>query len=124
MEAAVKATAEGYLSGTDAAILAERANYNYAMSVGVATGETDALGNAIYRLPDDKEVSVNAHTERATEQIQAVEDKVTTLPGGTVTVKVDSSQWDNWQPGSKNATIRGIVRVANGPGGQGGITYD
>lgn len=124
LEAAVKATAEGYLSGTDAAILAERANYNYAMSVGVATGETDALGNAIYRLPDDKEVSVNAHTERATEQIQAVEDKVTTLPGGTVTVKVDSSQWDNWQPGSKNATIRGIVRVANGPGGQGGITYD
>lgn len=81
LEAAVKATGEGYISGSDAAAVAERANYEYAKSVGVATGETDALGNAIYRLPDDTEVSVNAQTQRATEDIQRVEDKVNEVDG-------------------------------------------
>lgn len=81
LEAAVRATSEGYISGSDAAAVAERANYEYARSVGVATGETDALGNAIYRLPDDTEVSVNAKTQRATEDIQRVEDKVNEVDG-------------------------------------------
>lgn len=81
LEAAVKATGEGYISGADAASIAERANYEYARSVGHATGETDALGNAIYRLPDDTEVAVNANTQRATEDIQRVEAKVNEVDG-------------------------------------------
>lgn len=80
LEAVLKATEEGYISGADAASLAERANYQYATSVGVATGETDALGNAIYRLPDDTEVSVNAKTQRATEDIQRIDDKIDSVP--------------------------------------------
>ena len=69
LEAVIKATNEGYISGADAAALAERANYQYAMTVGTATGEVDALGNAIYKLPDETEVAVNAQTQRATEDI-------------------------------------------------------
>lgn len=81
LEAVLKATEEGYISGADAAALMERANYQYATSVGTATGEVDELGNAIYRLPDDTEVSVNAKTQRATEDIQRVEDKVAAVDG-------------------------------------------
>lgn len=91
LEAALQATRDGYLSGADAATLAERANFNYAMSSGVATGEVDALGNAIYRLPDETEVAVNAKTQQATEDIQRVEDKAGNIAPGTVSVHADTS---------------------------------
>lgn len=80
LEAVLKATEEGYISGADAALLAERANYNYAMSVGTATGEVDELGNAIYRLPDDTEVAINAKTQTATEDIKRVDAQIDAVP--------------------------------------------
>lgn len=91
LEAVIKATNDGYISGADAIALAERANYQYAMTVGTATGETDALGNAIYRLPDETEVAVNAKTQSATEDIQRVEDRAASIAPGTVDVNADTS---------------------------------
>lgn len=80
LDAVLKATRDGYISGADAAKLAEKANYEYAMTVGVATGETDALGNAIYKLPDDTEVAVNAKTKTATDDIARVDKAIDDVP--------------------------------------------
>lgn len=68
-------TAEGYVSGAAGAELAAKANFEYAKAVGVATGETDDLGNAIVRLPDGKELVVNAKTGQAFEALDALENK-------------------------------------------------
>lgn len=89
LEAVIKATNEGYISGADAAALAERTNYQYAMTVGVATGEVDALGNAIYRLPGETEVAVNAHTQTATEEIQRVGDAANNVPDAEINARVN-----------------------------------
>lgn len=88
LEAVLKATEQGYISGADAAALAERANYEYAKTVGVATGEVDALGNAIYKLPDETELSVNAQTQRATEDIQRVGDAANNVPDAAINAYV------------------------------------
>ena len=119
LEAVIKATNDGYISGADAAALAERANYQYATSVGIATGETDALGNAIFRLPDETEVAVNAETKRATEDIQRVEDKINTLPDGhsTVRVSADTSDVDRAMRRINGTTLRiGTRIVTSGDG--------
>ncbi|MFE7067485.1 hypothetical protein [Microbacterium sp. NPDC057658] len=89
LEAVLKATEEGYMSGTDAARLNERALYEYAKTVGTATGEVDALGNAIFVLPDQKELSVNAHTQTATENIQRVGDAARNVPDAEINARVN-----------------------------------
>lgn len=46
---------------------------DYARSAGVATGETDDLGNAIVELPGGKRVVIDAETGQAHEDLDAVE---------------------------------------------------
>ncbi|QXE28553.1 hypothetical protein [Microbacterium paraoxydans] len=85
LEAVLKATEEGYLSGSDAVRLNERALYEFATTAGVATGEVDEVGNAIYRLPDETEVAINAATQRATEDIKRVEGDINAVPDSHTT---------------------------------------
>lgn len=75
LEAALKATQDGYLDGGEAAKLAAKLNYDYATSAGKATEETDDLGNKIYELPDGKTFVVNAKTQTAYEDLDALERK-------------------------------------------------
>lgn len=124
LEAVVKATNEGYISGADAATLAERANYEYATSVGVATGETDALGNAIYRLPDETEVAVNAQTQTATEDIQRISGEIDRVPDShstTLTARAEIAQaqrdLDGFVARSSGKEIRIKTKIVS-PGGE------
>lgn len=80
LEAALKGTSEGYLTGAEAADINALALAQYADQVGVATGKTDELGNAIYVLPGEKEVVVNAATGKAYENVNQFDQKVGALP--------------------------------------------
>lgn len=91
-----------------------------------AAVEVDELGNKVVTLPDGAEIMINAKTGQATQDVSRfkgdVDGIVDHLNGREVVVRVrrDSSEWDDWYPGSKI----GNVRVAVGQGGGGGITWD
>jgi hypothetical protein len=53
-----------------------------------ATKEVDEFGDAIYTLPDETKVYVDAETGQATQNVDAIEKKIYGLPAGTV-VKLD-----------------------------------
>ncbi|GEB94386.1 hypothetical protein [Microbacterium lacticum] len=106
LESALKGTMEGYLNGGDAAKLAAKLTYEYATSVGEATGETDDLGNAIMRLPDGKEIVVDANTKTAYEDIDAIEKR--RIADKTIKLHVDTSDWDNYTPKQKYAEIKAV----------------
>lgn len=91
LEAVLKATGEGYVSGTQAAEINARALYEYAQQAGTATGETDALGNQIMLLPDNTQVVVDAKTEKASQDVNAFDSKVQNLKDGQVSVNADTS---------------------------------
>lgn len=111
LEAVLKATGEGYASGAQAAEINARALAEYAEKVGTATGETDALGNAIYLLPDNTEVAVNAQTGQATEDIKRLDEDIAAVPD-TVNTRAtfDASgaqrDVDNWVSRNNGRTIR------------------
>lgn len=65
------------------------AMFRYAQRVGKATGETDKLGNKIIRLPDGKEIVIDAKTGRAYEDIETLEKKKIADKTATVDVKVN-----------------------------------
>jgi len=75
----------------------ERAIYDYTTAVGTATGETDDLGNAIYKLPDGKEIVVDAKTKKAYEDLDAIEHKKLTEKTATVRMRVDDSELQRYQ---------------------------
>lgn len=98
------------LNGTMAAgrlqaLNAAQALYDYATSAGVATGETDDLGNKIYELPSGKTIVVDAKTQTAYEDIDAIEKQKLNDKEITVRVRRDSRDWDNWQPSPKTGVI-------------------
>jgi hypothetical protein len=95
LESTLNGTADGYLTGAEAAELASRANYKYATEAGIATGKTDDLGRAIYRLPDDTEVVVNAKTKEAFTEFEKVEEKIEETDGKEAKVKVKVGVEDN-----------------------------
>lgn len=105
LESALKGTMEGYLNGADAAKIAAGLNYEYATSVGVATGETDDLGNAIYKLPDGKEIVVNAKTKTAYEDLDALERKQISDKTAWVRLRVDDREVQYYQPPTKRGTV-------------------
>ncbi|MBD3941950.1 hypothetical protein IF188_09610 [Microbacterium sp. NEAU-LLC] len=128
LEAALKGASEGYLQGAEAAQVAASVNYQYAMSVGTATGEVDDLGNAIYELPGGVEVAVNTTAKTATTDIQQTGAAAKAIDGqtSTLTVKADTSAWDNWTPARKWAYVT-TVRLDGGtqPGPlKGGYGWD
>lgn len=79
--------------------------YAYAMQVGVATDQTDALGNKIYTLPDGKEIVVNAQTKQAYQDLDAVERRQLAGKEVGVRVRVDYSEWDDWYPPMKEGYV-------------------
>lgn len=105
LEGALKGTREGYLNGADAARIAAGLNYEYATSVGVATGETDELGNAIYKLPDGKEIVVNAKTKTAYEDLDALERRQISDKTAWVRLQVDDREVRYYEPPAKRGTV-------------------
>ena len=105
LEGALKGTREGYLNGADAARIAAGLNYEYATSVGEATGETDDLGNAIYKLPDGKDIVVNAKTKTAYEDLDALERRQISDKTAWVRLQVDDREVRYYEPPSKRGTV-------------------
>lgn len=97
LDGVLRGVSDGYMSAAQATEVNARALYDYAQQAGVATGDTDDLGNAIYRLPDETEVAVNAKTKTATQDIERVGDAARNVPdaqinayvAGTNRVRVD-----------------------------------
>lgn len=120
-KAALDELNSGLSMGAQQAANAQRALFEYASQVGVATGETDDLGNAIVRLPGGKDIVVNAETKTANEDVDFFEQKVQGIKDKTATVRLrlNTDEWDKWVPGAKV----GQVRTAVGPGGAGGTTW-
>ena len=75
LEGALQGTQQGFDLSADAAGIQARALYDLAISAGTATGEVDDLGNTIIRMPDGKEVVVNAETQQAYTDLDAIEQK-------------------------------------------------
>lgn len=63
--------------------------YKLAQEAGTATGEVDALGNTIFKLPGDVEVAVNAKTQQATTDIQRVGDAANSVPDAEINARVN-----------------------------------
>ena len=102
-------TTQGFQRGAIAAEADAKAMGRYAKEVGTATGETDDLGNAIYELPDGKQVVIDAKTDQAYEDIDAIEKKKLSDKSTTVKVHVDDSNWRYWQPNPKTGQINARV---------------
>ncbi len=87
--------------------------YDAALASGEATGKIDDLGNAISRMPDGKEVVVNAQTQKAYEDLNALEQKP--IPNKQFTVKalIDDSEVRAWRVPMKV----GYVEMRPKPGG-------
>lgn len=94
---------ERYSYVSDAADIYARKLAEQAVTTGTLTGEVDGLGNAIYELPDGKQVVVDAETGQAYEDLEAIQTK--TIPDKTVKVKVDTSEWDRWTPQLKTGRV-------------------
>jgi hypothetical protein len=109
LEATLKGTKDGYLSGAEGAELAALSNYNYATSVGTATGETDELGNAIMRLPDGKEFVVNAQTQTAYDNLDAIDQRQIGEKTFRMRGILDTTAIDNYVPGTKVFTVKGLI---------------
>lgn len=56
-----------------------------------ATTEIDEFGDSIVTLPDGKTIYIDAETGRATDSVDAIEDKIYGLKGKTVSVGVNTS---------------------------------
>ncbi|MDJ1115385.1 hypothetical protein [Microbacterium dauci] len=100
--------------GKEQAENASRALYDYATSAGTATDKTDDLGNTIYKLPDGKEIVIDADAKTAHEDLDALEQRELAEKTVTVRTVVDDSDWRNYTPAAKNGTIRARVHGANG----------
>lgn len=98
-------TRDGFDLSREGAKLNESAMYDLATRTGIATGKFDELGRQIYRMPDGKEVVVDAKTGTAKERLDEVKEKTENLPDGSVKISVDDSDVQNWSPPSK----RGVV---------------
>ena len=61
--------------GYDRAVNQAEALYLVATASGVATGEVDDLGNKIVKMPDGKEIVIDAETGQAYQDIDAIERK-------------------------------------------------
>ncbi|MFE6733427.1 hypothetical protein [Microbacterium sp. NPDC057650] len=95
--------------------------YEYVTGVGVATGATDDLGNAIYRLPDNTEVVVDAKTQQANTDVDAFEKNVQGVKDKNVTVTartyVDDSAYKAFVQRMRDTTIKikgRVVTTADG----------
>jgi hypothetical protein len=104
-----KLTGEMEAGATRAKILSD-ANYELIESAGTATVQVDALGNAVYLLPDGTEIMVNAETGVATQNVanfqgdlDGVDERVVTAK---VRLQVDDYAWRNYDPGNKYSTVK------------------
>jgi len=123
LDAVLPSIQSGLESGANAAQVQAEYLYKLSQEAGQATGEVDALGNIIVKLPGDVEVAVNAETKTATTDIQRVDAQIDNLPDShntriTATASVAQAQRDIDGFVSRNngreIRVRGRLTIDNG----------
>jgi len=89
LDAILPSIQKGLDNGASAAQAQAEYLYKLAQEAGVATGEVDALGNVIVKLPGDVEVAVSADTATATTDIQRVGDAANSVPDAAINAYVN-----------------------------------
>ncbi|MFN3948011.1 hypothetical protein [Microbacterium sp.] len=107
--------------GRDTAGFVSQMMIDVARNTVGATETVDEFGDTVITLPDGKQVYIDAETGQATQDVEAIDQKIYGVRDKTavVRVNVDDSAWRNWVPGAKI----GRVHTAVGPGGSGGTTW-
>ncbi len=74
-----------------------------------ATKEVDELGNAVYTLPDGTQIMIDAETGQATTDVAKfkgdLDGVAETVVRPLIKPRVDSSEWDRWQPQLKRGYV-------------------
>ncbi len=100
-------------AGKEQADNAAGALFNYASSAGVATDQTDDLGNKIVRLPDGKEIVIDAETQRAYEDIDTLEKQRLNDKTLTVRILADRSDFDYKMRQMQDRANQGVTLQMN-----------
>jgi hypothetical protein len=98
LQGTLNGTKQGFDLATNGAEIQAKALYDLARVSGVATGEVDELGNTIVKMPDGKEVVIDAQTQQAYEDVDAFERRRISDKTATVRLKVDDSAVWNYKP--------------------------
>jgi hypothetical protein len=105
LESGLKGTQEGFELSAGAADLQSGALYDLVTAAGVATGEVDDLGNAIVEMPDGKTFVVDAETQTAYEDLDAIEAKKLSEKNVAVKLVVDDSAVQGWHAPLLHGTV-------------------
>lgn len=111
LQGTLDGTAQGFDLATHGAEIQAKALYDVARVAGEATGDVDELGNTIVKMPDGKEVVIDAQTQQAYEDVDAFEKRKISDKTATVRFKVDDS--DVWRYKPPTIYIPGRI-VPNG----------
>ncbi|MGP6203908.1 hypothetical protein [Microbacterium sp. F2] len=105
-------------AGAARADIMSQALANVADHTADATREVDEFGDTIVTLPDGKQIYIDAETGKATENTEAIEKKIYSLPDQKnikVTVDVDQSAYDQAvRTIQRNGIAVRVVPVASG----------
>lgn len=78
-----------------------------------ATKEVDELGNAVYTLPDGTQIMIDAETGQATTDVAKfkgdLDGVAETVVRPLIKPRVDSSEWDRWQPQLKRGRVEATL---------------
>lgn len=123
LDAVLPSIKTGLDQGAEAARAQAEYLYQLSQEAGQATGEVDALGNIIVKLPGDVEVSVNAETKTATTDIQRVDAQIENLPDShntaltaTTTVSQAQRDLDGFMSRNSGREIKIKGRIVTAPG--------
>ncbi|WP_314473880.1 hypothetical protein [uncultured Microbacterium sp.] len=124
LDAVLPSIKNGLAEGASAAQAQAEYLFKLSQEAGQATGEVDALGNIIVKLPGDVEVAVNAETQTATTDIQRVKDDIDSVPDShstTLTARAEIAQaqrdLDGFVARSSGKEIRIKTKIVT-PGGE------
>lgn len=124
LDAILPSIKNGLAEGANAAQAQAEYLFKLSQEAGQATGEVDALGNIIVKLPGDVEVAVNAETQTATTDIQRIKDDINSVPDShatTLTARAEIAQaqrdLDGFVARSSGKEIRIKTKIVS-PGGE------
>ena len=109
LQGVLDGTKQGFELAAGGAQVQASALYELATQAGTATGEVDGLGNAIVKMPDGKEIVVDAQTKTAYENIDAIEQRQINDKTFRMRGELDTSAIDNYLSGTKILTVKGLI---------------
>ena len=114
-----EALSQRYAAGTQALL-------DQMVQTGMTREEAQALIDTVMSTPESKSTTFSSNAQEQQGKVQALADRVTTLPNGTIVISADTSQaYSNLmslQSLLREVTGNKSLHIATGLGGQGGLT--